>query len=206
MATPAVNAIAGDSGSREAGPNDFGPNEAGRAWRVVLAAYFGVMVSFGSLLVFSFGTFLKPLSAEFGWTRESVSCVVRARGAHSRGVLSGPGPLARSIRPAPDHSPLYDGFRARVSVARFADRAHLASVRDFCPFGRGGQRDHADGLLARSLHMVCAAGGMALSLVMAGSATGAIIFPPLAQALITAQGWRTAYFLLGGMVLVSASR
>src|ERR1035438_1979156 len=42
-------------------------------WRVVAAAYFGVMVSFGSLLVFSFGTFLKPLSTEFGWTREAVS-------------------------------------------------------------------------------------------------------------------------------------
>ena len=42
-------------------------------WLVVLAAFFGVMVSFGSLLVFTFGVFLKPLSAEFGWSRESIS-------------------------------------------------------------------------------------------------------------------------------------
>ena len=46
---------------------------AGSGWRVVIAAYFGVMVSFGSLLVFTFGTFLKPLSTAFGWSRESVS-------------------------------------------------------------------------------------------------------------------------------------
>lgn len=44
--------------------------------------------------------------------------------------------------------------------------------------------------------------GLALSLVMAGSATGAMIFPPLAQALITSAGWRNAYFILGGMVLI----
>jgi len=31
------------------------------------------MVSFGSLLVFTFSTFLKPLSTAFGWSRESVS-------------------------------------------------------------------------------------------------------------------------------------
>ena len=47
--------------------------EARAGWRIVMAAYFGVMVSFGSLLVFSFGTFLKPLSVTFGWSREAVS-------------------------------------------------------------------------------------------------------------------------------------
>jgi hypothetical protein len=35
-------------------------------WRVVLAAHYGVMMSFGSLLVYTFGVFLKPLTAEFG--------------------------------------------------------------------------------------------------------------------------------------------
>ena len=29
-------------------------------WLVVMAAYFGAIVSFGSLLVFTFGIFLKP--------------------------------------------------------------------------------------------------------------------------------------------------
>jgi hypothetical protein len=60
MATPEVSPAAAQ-------------HQSGEAWRVVLAAYFGVMVSFGSLLVFSFGTFLKPLSTEFGWTREAIS-------------------------------------------------------------------------------------------------------------------------------------
>ncbi|MEJ7607667.1 MAG: MFS transporter, partial [Bryobacteraceae bacterium] len=42
-------------------------------WLVVMAAFCGVMVSFGSLLVFTFSVFLKPLSQEFGWSRENIS-------------------------------------------------------------------------------------------------------------------------------------
>src|SRR5580704_10473910 len=42
-------------------------------WRVVLAACFGVMAGFGSLFVYTFAVFVKPLSAQFGWSRESVS-------------------------------------------------------------------------------------------------------------------------------------
>ena len=42
-------------------------------WRVTLAASVGVFVSFASLLVYTFGVFLKPLTVEFGWSREAVS-------------------------------------------------------------------------------------------------------------------------------------
>src|SRR5215475_13778097 len=42
-------------------------------WRVVLAACLGVMGGFGSLFVYTFNVFVKPLGTEFGWNRESVS-------------------------------------------------------------------------------------------------------------------------------------
>jgi MFS family permease len=42
-------------------------------WRVVLAACLGVMGGFGSLFVYTFTVSAKPLGAEFGWNRESVS-------------------------------------------------------------------------------------------------------------------------------------
>src|SRR6185312_10993847 len=42
-------------------------------WRVALASGAGVLVSFGSLLVYTFGIFLKPLTEEFGWSREAAS-------------------------------------------------------------------------------------------------------------------------------------
>ena len=37
------------------------------------ASSVGVFVSFASLLVYTFGVFLKPLAEEFGWSREAVS-------------------------------------------------------------------------------------------------------------------------------------
>ena len=42
-------------------------------WRVVLAACLGVMAGFGSLFVYTFVVFVKPLGAEFHWNRESIS-------------------------------------------------------------------------------------------------------------------------------------
>jgi hypothetical protein len=42
-------------------------------WRVVLAACLGVMAGFGSLFVYTFSVFVKPLAAEFGWGRETIS-------------------------------------------------------------------------------------------------------------------------------------
>src|SRR5215472_2285384 len=44
-----------------------------RGWRVVLAASLGVMGGFGSLFVYTFAVFVKPLSAQFGWSREQIS-------------------------------------------------------------------------------------------------------------------------------------
>jgi MFS family permease len=42
-------------------------------WLVAVASGVGVFVSFASLLVYTFGIFLKPLTEEFAWSRESVS-------------------------------------------------------------------------------------------------------------------------------------
>jgi hypothetical protein len=53
------------------GPSEFDLGYYG--WRVVLAACLGVMAGFGSLFVYTFSVFVKPLAAEFGWSREAIS-------------------------------------------------------------------------------------------------------------------------------------
>ena len=53
-----------------------GPSESDLdyyGWHVVLAACCGVMAGFGSLFVYTFSVFVKPLAAEFDWSREAVS-------------------------------------------------------------------------------------------------------------------------------------
>ena len=44
--------------------------------------------------------------------------------------------------------------------------------------------------------------GLALAIMLAGSALGAMLLPVLAQAVITNFGWRTAYMVLGLLALV----
>ena len=39
----------------------------------MLSACLGVMAGFGSLFVYTFSVFVKPLAAEFGWSREAIS-------------------------------------------------------------------------------------------------------------------------------------
>jgi MFS family permease len=42
-------------------------------WKIVLAGFFGVMVSFSAIVPYTFGLFIKPLSLSFGWHREAIS-------------------------------------------------------------------------------------------------------------------------------------
>jgi len=42
-------------------------------WRVAIASSFACMAGFGSIVIYSFGAFIKPLTAEFGWSRQTIS-------------------------------------------------------------------------------------------------------------------------------------
>jgi len=63
--------VAMQSAAPASSPSEFDLGYYG--WRVVLAACLGVMGGFGSLFVYTFTVFVKPLGAEFGWNRESIS-------------------------------------------------------------------------------------------------------------------------------------
>ena len=42
-------------------------------WRIVVAGFFGVMVSFAAIVPYTFGLFIQPLWQTFGWHREAIS-------------------------------------------------------------------------------------------------------------------------------------
>ena len=42
-------------------------------WKIVIASFFGIMVSFAAIVPYTFGLFLKPLAESFGWHREATS-------------------------------------------------------------------------------------------------------------------------------------
>jgi MFS family permease len=179
---------------------EFDPSYFG--WRVVLAACLGVMAGFGSLFVYTFSVFVKPLAGEFGWSREAISSGF-AIAAVTLGLIS---PLlGRWI----------DRFGPRriilpcmtIYVCAFASLALLrAAVWHFyltC-FILGLVGNGAAHLAySRSISTWFQQRlGTALAFVMVGAGLGAMILPVIAQAIISRSGWRASYASLGGLALL----
>jgi predicted MFS family arabinose efflux permease len=171
-------------------------------WRVVAAAYFGVMVGFGSLLVFTFGIFLKPLSAEFGWSRESVSAAF-GFAALTVAVCSPPlGHLLDRFGPRRIVLPCMAVFGVAFASLSLLTPSLVHLYATFVVIGTVGNGTTQMGYSRAVSTWFDHRRGLALSLVMAGVGTGAMLFPPLAQRLISGYGWRAAYATLGGVVLL----
>jgi MFS family permease len=171
-------------------------------WRVVLAACLGVMAGFGSLFVYTFSVFVKPLAAEFGWSREAISSGF-AIAAVTLGVVSpllgrwidrfGPRRIILACMTVygcaiASLSLLHSGL-AQFYVTCFVlglvgnGAAHLAYSRSISTW------------FQRRL-------GMALAFVMAGAGLGSMILPVFAQSVISHSGWRAAYASLGGLAML----
>jgi MFS family permease len=160
------------------------------------------MAGFGSLFVYTFSVFVKPLAAEFGWSREAISSGF-AIAAVTLGLCSPP--LGRWIdRLGPRRiilicMTLYGCAIASLSLLRYGlwqfyltcfvlgavgnGAAHLAYSRSISTW------------FQRRL-------GIALAFVMAGAGAGAMILPVIAQSIISLSGWRAAYASLGGLALL----
>jgi len=181
-------------------PNEHDIRYAG--WRVALASSVCILVGFASLLVYTFGVFLKPVAAEFHWSRQAVSAAFGvaalsvAACSPILGALLDRYPVRRIILPClvvfgcafaslaflSNHLwHLYGVFMVLGIVGN--GTAHLAYSRPLSTWFRERR-------------------GVAFAFLMSGGAVGAMILPVVAQKLIDAAGWRNAFALLGAMVLV----
>lgn len=164
---------------------------------VLLTACCGVFVSFASVVIYTFGIFLKPVAETFRWSRAEMSL------AFTLAALT-----VAVCSPFLGH--LLDRFPARrvilpctvVYAAAFGSLAlltpHLAHLYAvFVLLGVVG-----NGTTQLGYGRVISAWfdkhrGQAFAAVMGGSGAGSMIWPPVAQALITHFGWRAAYAALG---------
>ena len=171
-------------------------------WLVVLAAYCGAMAGFGSLLVFTFSIFLKPLSGAFGWSRESVSAAF-GFAALTVAVCSPPlGHLLDRYGPRRVILPSMAVFGVTFASLGFLTPRLMHLYAIFVVLGAVGNGTTQMGYSRAVSTWFDKRRGLALALVMAGVGTGAMVFPPIAQALIAGYGWRTAYMVLGALVLL----
>jgi MFS family permease len=182
------------------GPGEFDLGYYG--WRVVLAACLGVMAGFGSLFVYTFSVFVKPLAAEFGWSREAISSGF-AIAAVTLGLCS---PLlGRWIdRFGPRRIILicmtvYVCAIASLSLLRFGLWQFYVTCFVLGVVGNGAAHLAYSRSISTWFHRRL---GIALALVMVGAGLGAMILPVVAQSIISRSGWRAAYGSLGGLALV----
>ena len=171
-------------------------------WRVVLAACLGVMAGFGSLFVYTFAVFVKPLGAEFGWSREAISRGF-AIAAVTVGLCS---PLLgrwidrfgprRIILPC---MTVFGCGMASLALLRSTVWQFYATCFVLGLVGNGA----AHLAYSRSISTWFQRRlGTALAFVMVGAGLGAMILPVLAQTIISRAGWRAAYLSLGCVALL----
>ena len=171
-------------------------------WKVVLAACFGVMAGFGSLFVYTFTVFVKPLSTQFGWDRESISLGF-AIGAMTVG-LSSPliGRLIDRIGPRRIILPCMTVFGCGMASLALL-HSHLWQFYLTCfvigIVGNGAAHLAYARSISTWFHKRL---GTALAFVMLGAGLGAMILPVIAQAIVTRSGWREAYAALGLIALL----
>lgn len=170
----------------------------------ILAAALGFSVS--SIHFYSFGLFMKPLQAEFGWTRAEISGSLMFISV--AGVLS-----------APFIGVLIDRWGSRrvgmPGVVAYASAFALLSLvgPSIWTYWAGFV------LLSLSITTITATvwsraiaahfdvkrRGMAIALALCGSSIGMLLAPLVADHLISAHGWRTGYVglaaLFAGMAL-----
>jgi MFS family permease len=171
-------------------------------WKVAGAASAGVFVSFASLLVYTFGVFLKPLTESFGWSREAVSAAFGIAAMTVAVCSPGLGVLFDRVGPRRIIVPCLTVFAcAFASLSLLTPRLwHLYAV--FVVLGIVGNGT-AQMAYSRAVSTWFERRlGLALAVVMAGGAVGAIVLPPLAALLIERVGWRRAFLVLGTGVLV----
>ena len=171
-------------------------------WTVVAAS--AIAVFFVSIFFFTFPVFLKPLANEFAWSREAISAAYAALTLGS--ALSAPligflvdrwgprwicsvcltvaGCVFASLGMLAGRLWLWYGAFAVIGVAS-AGTSSVVYSRVICSWFE----EHR---------------GRALAVMIAGSALGGIVVPPIAQALIDGVGWRNAYPVLGAGIPILA--
>jgi MFS family permease len=168
-------------------------------WWVVLVAGVGLSLSYGPIIVATFGVFLKPLSREFGWSRAGISLAFALANLAMSGALPLIGRLVDRLgaRKVLLSSALLFGLGVMSFYFLTASLWHFYALYLLLGVSSGNTPAYSKVISCWFDHKR----GSALGLAMAGIGVGGFIIPPLTQALITTVGWRQAYVVLGLLVI-----
>jgi MFS family permease len=173
-------------------------------WVLVGVAFLAVSVSFGPVVVFTFGVFLRPISEEFGWTRGEASLAFSVAAL----TVSLVSPLIGRMTDRYGARPIVV-ICASIYAAAYASLAWLTGAlaqlyATYFVIGLVGNGATQLPYSQTITEWFDRRRGTALALMMTGVGLGIVVMPPLAQYLIDAYGWRSAYLALGGLMFAAA--
>ncbi|HEY1795023.1 MAG TPA: MFS transporter [Stellaceae bacterium] len=173
-------------------------------WWVVFGAVIGLLVCNGPVLAYTFGIFLKPITADMGWQRGETSFALSI------------GSFIGSIA-VPFLGLMMDRWSIRaVALPGIAIYSLLLAVvglssHSFLVFTLLFGLAEATSAIQTPIAYAKAISawfdrrrGRALGIAMAGIGIGAFIMPQLSEYLILHIGWRGAYSVLAGLTLLIA--
>lgn len=173
-------------------------------WWIVFGSMFGLMVGNGAVMQFTFGVFIKPLTAEFASDRGTISAaltiglVVTGLFTPLLGRLVDRYGIKRVVLPA---IVLFAASGAALGV--FVNSA-LAFVVIYAMMGLFATGQTPLPYAKAVSGAFDAHRGLALGVTMAGVGVGTVLLPLFAQFMVTNYGWRNAYLGLGAIVFLVA--
>ncbi|MEP7336976.1 MAG: MFS transporter [Acidobacteriota bacterium] len=174
------------------------------AWLVVAASSMGLFLHFGSLLVNAFGVFLTTLCDQFGWSRGQVSLAFTLCTLTAMLTMPLTGWLTDRFgarRPILICTVIFGGLYALLSLLT-PHLWHLYAL--FLLLGLVGPGTSAVPHASLISRWFTERRGLALGFAMCGTAIGGVIWPSASQWLLDHFGWRNAYAISGGAVLLIA--
>ena len=166
-------------------------------WRVTFAAALASAAGFGSILIYSFSAFIKPLSAEFGWSRQTISAAF-ACASFTLGICSpGLGYLLDRFGPRRVILPCIVIFGAAFGSLSLLRNNIVQLFATFVVIGAVGNATAQMGYARAVSTWFERRRGAALALMMVGSSLGMVVMPVLTQKLLASIGWRKSYLVIG---------
>lgn len=174
-------------------------------WWIVFACACGLLVGAGSILIFTFGVFLKPVTADLGISRGDLSTALGVSAWFVALACPVIGWLIDHFGPRPVMVPGILLFALAVASFGLMQPGDVALVYViFCVAGFISGVQTPIPYAAVVSRWFDRERGIALGLATAGVGLGVALIPQLAAFLINRFGWRDAYFGLGLAVVILA--
>jgi predicted MFS family arabinose efflux permease len=166
-----------------------------RGWTVVLAAFIGF--SFFSIMASSAGVFMEPLAKEFGWNRTQTSSGVSISGLIAAALSPFFGILIDRWGTRPLALPGLVMLAGLIAAFALNNGSFALWTALWLGYGLVSLFIKSTIWATTISAAFESARGMALGVMLCGTAFTQVIMPPLANWLIAGYGWRTAFVAIG---------